>query len=169
MTGSAETGPRQTHYERFDSASGFEAALDRLLQTPGRELRVFGSDLAELRLNSPPRIARLEAFLLESRTHRIFIAMHEPDHLVQHCPRLLDLLRRFSHAMQIHQTIDEIRMLQDSFLVLDANHYLRRPLAGRHRGALGIHDETEALAMRARFAEIWEASLPAVSATTLGL
>jgi hypothetical protein len=32
-----------------------------------------------------------------------------------------------------------------------------------------LHDETEALAMRSRFMEIWEASLPGVSATTLGL
>jgi hypothetical protein len=38
-----------------------------------------------------------------------------------------------------------------------------------YRGALGLHDEAEALAMRARFQEIWAASFPGVSSTTLGL
>jgi hypothetical protein len=37
------------------------------------------------------------------------------------------------------------------------------------RGAIGIGDESEALSMRARFFEIWAASYPAVSPTTLGL
>jgi hypothetical protein len=37
------------------------------------------------------------------------------------------------------------------------------------RGALGFGDETEGLAMRGRFTEIWAASFPAVSSTTIGL
>jgi hypothetical protein len=37
------------------------------------------------------------------------------------------------------------------------------------RGAIGLGDETEGLAMRGRFTEIWSASFPAVSATTAGL
>jgi hypothetical protein len=37
------------------------------------------------------------------------------------------------------------------------------------RGALAFGDETEGLAMRGRFVEIWAASFPAVSSTTVGL
>jgi hypothetical protein len=37
------------------------------------------------------------------------------------------------------------------------------------RGAIGLGDETEGLAMRGRFLEIWAASYPAVSSTTAGL
>ena len=36
-------------YERFDSAAGFQDAVDRLLAQPGRELRVFDPDGATLR------------------------------------------------------------------------------------------------------------------------
>ena len=71
--------------------------------------------------------------------------------------------------MQINCTHEEIRSIQDSFLVIDQQHYLRRPVAQFFRGALGLHDETEALAMRARFMEIWSASFPGVASTTLGL
>jgi hypothetical protein len=85
------------------------------------------------------------------------------------CPRMMDLLRLFSHAIQINRTHEEIRGLQDAFLVLDAAHYLRRPVAEHYRGALGLHDDTEALGMRSRFLEIWSASYPGVSSTTVGL
>ena len=43
-------------YERFDTNEGFQAAVDRLLEQPGRELRVFDPDGAALRLNDPARI-----------------------------------------------------------------------------------------------------------------
>jgi len=159
----------KSEYQRFEGESEFQQAVDRLLELPGRELRIFDPDLAALRLNSPARIALLERFLRASRTRRIQIAVHHTEHLTRHCPRMMALLQLFAHAIQINRTHEEIRNLQDAFMVLDAEHYLRRPVAELTRGAIGLHDETEALAMRARFLEIWSASYPGVSSTTAGL
>ena len=156
-------------YERFDTAEGFHAAVNRLLAQPGRELRIFDPDGAALRLNDPARVGALERFLQESRTRRLYIALHDPQPLQKNCPRMMGLLARYSHAIQVNRTHEEIGELQDAFLVLDSAHYVRRPVATAFRGALGFGDETEALAMRGRFNEIWTASFPAVSATTLGL
>jgi len=156
-------------YERFDTNEGFQAAIDRLLEQPGRELRIFDPDGAALRLNDPPRIERIDRFLLASRTRRIYLVVHDTDHLTRQCPRLLTLLRRFSHAMQINRTHEEIREVQDAFLLLDSMHYVRRPMASLFRGAMGLGDENEGLALRGRFGEIWSASYPAVSSTTVGL
>ena len=159
----------ETAYERFDDRTGFQAAVDRLLQQPGRELRAFDPDGAALQLNDPGRIARIEQFLLASRTRRLHLVLHDTDHVTRQCPRMMSLLARFAHAIQVNRTHEEIRELQDSFLVLDALHYVRRPVAQFFRGAIGLNDETEGLAMRGRFGEIWSASFPAVSATTAGL
>lgn len=156
-------------YARFDTEADFQQAVDKLLAQDGRELRIFDPDLAALKMNSPARISLLRAFLAGSRTRRIFIAVHSTDHLTRFCPRLLNLLSLFTHAIEINRTGEEIRELQDSFMVLDKNHYVRRPVARFFRGAAGIHDETEALVMRARFQEIWNASSPGVSGTTAGL
>ena len=156
-------------YERFDDNAGYQAAIDRLLEQPGRELRVFDPDLAALRVNDPARIERLERFLLASRTRRIYFVVHYTDHVTRMCPRMMSLIARFSHAIQVNRTHDEIRELQDSFMVLDSVHYVRRPVAQFFRGAIGLDDETEGLAMRGRFMEIWAASYPAVSGTTVGL
>lgn len=161
--------PTEAEYLRFSNEDEFQAAVDRVLELPGRELRIFEPDLAALRLNSPARIAQLDRFLRASRTRRIQVVVHRTEHLVRRCPRMMELLKLFNHAMQINQTHEEIRGLQDAFLVLDAAHYLRRPVAERFRGALGLRDETEALAMRSRFTEIWAASFPGVSSSTLGL
>ena len=156
-------------YERFDTNEGFQTSVERLLDQPGRELRVFDPDGAALRLNDPQRIARLDRFLLASRTRRLYLVVHDTDHLTRQCPRLLTLLRRFAHAMQINRTHEEIREVQDAFLLLDGMHYVRRPVASLFRGAMGLGDENEGQALRGRFGEIWSASYPAVSSTTVGL
>lgn len=156
-------------YERFDTNEGFQAAVDRLLAQPGRELRVFDPDGAALRLNDPGRIERLQQFLQASRTRRLYLVLHDPHHVQRQCPRMMALLTRYAHAIQVNRTHEEIRELQDSFLVLDSVHYVRRPVAAFFRGAMGLGDDTEALAMRGRFNEIWAASYPAVSGTTVGL
>ena len=156
-------------YERFDTNEGFQTSVERLLEQPGRELRVFDPDGASLRLNDPQRIERLDRFLLASRTRRIYLVVHNTDHITRQCPRLMTLLRRFSHAMQINRTHEEIREVQDSFLLLDGMHYVRRPVANLFRGAMGLGDENEGQALRGRFGEIWSASYPAVSSTTVGL
>lgn len=156
-------------YERFDSEAQYQAAIDRLLGLPGRELRIFDPDLASLRPNAPERVAALEAFLARSRTRRIYAVVHDTGHVTRQCPRMMNLLTRYAHVIQVNRTHPEIRELQDAFLVLDAAHYVRRPVARFFRGGAGVNDETDALAMRARFQEIWSASYPAVSPTTIGL
>ena len=158
-----------TEYAQFETEAEFQGALDRLLAAPGRELRIFDPDLSALRLNAAQRVEQLRLFLAASRTRRIYIAVHDPGHVTRYCPRMMALLARFAHAIQVNCTHEEIRNIQDSFLVLDQSHYLRRPVAQLYRGALGLHDDTEALVMRARFTEIWSASFPGVSASTLGL
>jgi len=164
-----DAAPPQAQYARFESESDFQQAVERLLAQPGRELRVFDPDLTSLRLNDPQRIELLHQFLLASRTRRLYIAIHQTDWIAARCPRMMRLLARFSHAIQINRTQEDIRNIQDSFLVLDARHYVRRPVAALFRGAIGLDDEAEALAMRTRFLEIWAASFPGVSSTTVGL
>lgn len=159
----------QTEYRRFEGEAEFQQAVDRLLEQPARELRIFDPDLSSLRLGSPARIAQLDRFLRFSRTRRIYIVVHHTDLLTRRSPRMMGLLKLFTHAIQINQTHEEIRSLQDAFMVMDAQHYLRRPVADHFRGAFALHDDTEALGMRSRFAEIWSASYPGVSSTTVGL
>jgi hypothetical protein len=168
LPGMSEEGANP-EYQPFSGDAEFQLAVDRLLTQHGRELRIFETDGKALKLNSPERLALLEAFLRGSRTRRIQLALHDTEHIVRHCPRMMHFLRLFNHVVQINRTHEEIRNLQDAFMVLDAQHYVRRPLASSTRGAIGLYDENEAQTMRSRFLEIWTASYPGVSSTTAGL
>lgn len=161
--------PPKEEYHSFHTRADFQAAVDALLVQEGRVLSIFDPNLAPLNLNSPERVALLEQFLRESRIRRIQIVVHETDHLTRQCPRMMSLLKLFTHAIQINRTHEEIRNLQDSFMVLDARHHVRRPIAKQYRGGIGLNDENEAQAMRLRFTEIWASSFPGVSSATLGL
>ena len=165
----APANPPAPDYASFDSRAGWQAAIDRLLAQAGRELRLFDPDLVALDLNASARVGALEAFLAGSRTRRLYFATHDTDHLTRHCPRMMNLLARYAHAIHVHRTHEEIRDIRDSFLVLDAHHYVRRPVSRFFRGAIGLHDPGEAQAMRLRHGEIWSASYPAVSASISGL
>jgi hypothetical protein len=146
----------------------YQAALDLVLARPARTLRVFDRVLGEA-WNSPARTETLRGFLLRSRTQRLLVVLHETSTLVRDCPRLMDLLRRFSHAISIHETPPQAKQVYDPFVLADERDYVHRFHYDSARGLLALDDPQGALALAHRFEEIWEASTPAVSATTLGL
>jgi hypothetical protein len=71
--------------------------------------------------------------------------------------------------MFIHQTQADAARAQDSFVLADKLHLVRRPVQAHPRAALRLHDEQESQGIYLRFSEIWDSSFPAVAATTSGL
>ncbi len=151
------------------SRSEYIEAAERMLGLAQRELRVFDPDLAEVDLNSRASIDALRRLLASGRTHRVYVALHDVEHVKTRCPRLLDLIATFPTALLIFRTEGEATKAQDRFVLADESHLVRRPVAAQPRGAIFIDDPIEAHAMRQRFDQIWESSVPAVSATNLGL
>jgi len=120
-------------------------------------------------MNSAARIEQLEAFLAASPDARLRIAVHEADGIRTGCPRLVSLLAQHAGAIAIHATEGEAARAQDCFVLADAEHFVRRAVAGQPRGAIGLNDQREGRQMHDRFEEIWTSSVLAISATTLGL
>jgi hypothetical protein len=148
-----------------DYLEGFE----RLLALARRELRIFDPDLSELEMNSRSRVEALTRFLRGSRTRRIYVAIHDTEHVTKRCPRLIALLGSYTPAFFIFQTQGEAAKVQDCFVLADEDHLVRRPVTTQPRGVLAINDPKECQPMRERFDEIWEASLQTVSVNTTGL
>ena len=59
--------------------------------------------------------------------------------------------------------------MQDCFVLADMEHFVRRPVAAQSRGVFTLNEYQDARLMRERFDEIWQSSVPAIPATTLGL
>jgi hypothetical protein len=147
----------------------YRDALERLSVLAQRELRIFDVDVSDLEINSRQKYELLRAFLLRGRDNRLYIAVHDADYIRNYCPRLLDLLRQFSNRMFIHQTQGEAARAQDSLVLADKLHFVRRPVQAQPRATLALNDDKESEDMLLRFSEIWGSSVPAVSATTSGL
>jgi hypothetical protein len=147
----------------------YRDALERLSVLAQRDLRIFDADISDLEINSRQKYELLRAFLLRGRNNRLYIAVHDTDYIRNYCPRLLDLLRQFSDRMFIHQTQGEAAGAQDSLVLADKLHFVRRPVRAQPRATLALNDDKESEGMLLRFSEIWDSSFPAVSATTSGL
>ena len=144
-------------------------ALQQLIGLAQRELRIFDADFFHLNIDSPRTYGLLRAFLLHGRDNRLYIAVHDTDYIRNHCPRLLTLLRQFSDRMFIHETEGDAARAQDSFVLADRLHFVRRPVQAQPRAVLNLGDEHQSQGMYLRFCEIWDSSVPAISATTGGL
>ncbi len=149
--------------------SEYLAAFDALVAGLRRELRVFDPDCVQLELNAPARADALRRFLLASRDNRLLVVVHDPDHIRKHSPRLMRLLTEHSASIAIHQTEGEAVRAQDCFVLADTEHFVRRPVAAAWRGVYAINEYEESRLIRGRYDEIWQSSVPAVSATSLGL
>jgi hypothetical protein len=141
----------------------------KLLQLARRELRIFDQDLSELEMNSLSRVEMLARFLRESRNRRLYIALHDVEHVAKRCPRLIKLLGSHSAAMFIYKTEGDAAKVQDCFVLADGEHLVRRPVRTQARGVLVLNDPKEGQPMRERFDAIWESSELGVSANTTGL
>lgn len=134
-----------------------------------RRIRVFDRNLEGLDFNSPARHDLLRGFLLARRTNRLYIVVHDIGYLNRNCPRMLLLLRQFSDGVSFHQTHAHMQGVYDPFVIADEQHFVHRFHFDDSRSLLALDDPQNARNLNDRFDEIWEASFPAVSATTLGL
>ena len=162
---SEETG---SQVRKIDGNAEYEAALDCLFARPGRLLRIFDRKL-DSGYNSITRTELLRQFLLANRNNRIQIVLHDATGLQRDCPRLVNLLRLFSHAISINETQPEAKSVYDPFCIVDECDYVHRFHYDSARGVLALGDLDTARVLAQRFGEIWEASSPAPGATTLGL
>jgi hypothetical protein len=144
-------------------------AIDEVIASAQRVIRIFDIALANRGFNSPARSDKLREFLVRGRAHRLQIALHETDGLERECPRLLALLRQFPMSIEIHRTIGQARNAMDPFVLADDHSVWHQHHFEQPRAIVALHSPVDATPIAQRFDEIWDLSEPAVSATTLGL
>jgi len=154
---------------RLDTIAAQIAAIDTLIDLADERLLVFDRDLSEGGWNAAHRAERIAAFLRRSRNPRLSIIVHEPRYLEVSCPRLTDLLKVYSHAMQVWRTGLDARGAMDALVIADDRHYLHRYHVDQARATLAIDTPVAAKPLVARFDEIWATGEPALGGSVLGL
>lgn len=160
---------KEPQHTQFDGASDYIEALDTLCALATRSLCVFEKNLDGIGFNSEKRYDILRRFLIASPSNRLQLLVHDTRYLAQNCPRMMMLLRQFSHNLQIYRTPQHLQSLSEPFAVADETHYVRRFHFDNTRGVLAQNDPQGARALQSQFGEMWSASRPGVSATTIGL
>lgn len=156
-------------HRKIESLSDYALAIDETIRQATRSLKIFDLNLRGAGFNSPARIELLENFFHLNRANRFTLILHDANHLQSECPRLINLLRLFSHASSVYQTTEEAKSASDPFIIADDRHYLHRFHYEHPRALLALNDPEGALDLSRRFSEILNASEPAAPATTLGL
>lgn len=162
-----DTEPAPQHTALF-GAVDHDNAIDAILQHAKKRILIFDQSLGK-GYNSVARTAAIRQFLLSNRRNTLQIVLHDTQSMDRNCPRLLSLLRVHGHAISIHETHLSAKSAYDPFVVVDDHSFVHRFHFDEVRGLLSLNDPVETQPLIERFAEIWEASSPAVSATTLGL
>lgn len=159
----------ELQHTALDGNADYVGALDTLCGLAQRELIVFEKNYENTGFNSEGRYDTLRSFLLANPNNRLLLLAHNTNHLVQHCPRVMMLLKQFAHNMQIHRTPPHLQQVSEPFAVADETHFVRRFHFDDPRGILAQDDPEGARTLHSRFMEMWAASQPGASATTLGL
>lgn len=153
---------------KLEGLGAYESALDELIANASHTVRIFDRSLGRS-FNSPGRYDLLRNLLLASRTNRVYIVVHATANIVRDCPRLMLLLRHFSHGLFIHQTLPAAKRVYDPFAVADDARFVHRFHHADGRGVATVGDVAATQLLLKRFDEIWQASSQAVTATTIGL
>lgn len=160
---------REFQHTQFDSVGEYIAALDELSGLAQHSLYFFENNFEDIGFNSEARYAALRHFLLNNINARLHLLAHDSQPLARFCPRMMMLLRQFSHKMHIYQTPVSLHHITEPFAVVDQVHFVRRFHFDDTRGIYAKNDPEGAILLHARFEEMWESSYPGASATTLGL
>jgi hypothetical protein len=158
--------PRHT---RLEGIAEYSSAIDTVISRARRRIRIFDRNLEGVGFNSPGRQDLLRAFLRARPTNHICIVVHDTGYLNRSCPRMLLLLRQFSHGVSIHQTHAHMQGVYDPVVIADEEHFVHRFHFDDSRSLLALDDPQETRKLNDRFDELWDASYPAVFATTIGL
>lgn len=159
---------RMPGLEPLAGAAAYERALDALIANAEHDVMLFDRRLGR-DFDTPQRHAALRRLLLGRRTHRVRIVLHETGSLVRDCPRLLTLVRQFSHGLSIRQTLPAAQRVYDPFAIADEARFVHRFHHAGIRGEASIGDLAATRALIKRFEEIWQAAAPSVAAATTGL
>lgn len=156
-------------HRQLNGTADYADAIDTLIGLARHRLRIFDYNLEDGGYSTLRRHERLRTFLLASRSNRLEIVLHDIDYLTRFCPRILSLLKQFSHATTIQETTPQAKGIYDPFAIADEACFLHRFHYDNPRALLALNDIEGSHVLIKRFEEIRAASAPTIAATTLGL
>lgn len=153
----------------FDTRAAYQQAIDSVFSAAKKALCIFDADIKDLELDRRARADAIAVFLSGGRDRSLRIVLHDLDRLTRYSPRLMALLKRYSHGFSIRQTPEPLRNVADAFILADGTSGVIRFHADHFRGKILLDHPVEIHEWQQRFEELWRESTPGAPATHIGL
>ena len=155
--------------EAFASESGYRDALAAVIALAQREIVCFDQDLLAMGLADIRMVALLNDFAQGSRQRRVRFVVHDAEPMAARAPRLIELLRRYSHAIEVRRTPDHLRHLAERWLLADGGSGAIRFHADHARGKVVADEPAEVQGWWQRAEDLWAESEVCSPASVTGL
>jgi len=153
----------------FHTFAEYQAALAQVIASAQWQLRLYDATLEKSGLNAIASYQKLRAFCLGQPQRRIEILLDDPRYIQTQCPRVMSLLRDFSHVLEIRQIENESERPTYSFALADRGVWLKCFEKNAPLGEWASDDTASAALLHQEFEHLWQRALPNVSVSTLGL
>lgn len=149
--------------------SDCRAAFDAILARTPRELRLYDRDLELWQLDDATRHAALRALCVAGGGRRIECLLDDTRDVARKHPRLMQLVRDFSHVLAIRQVDPDAPRPDHACVLANRHDVLLRADKNAPHGTLHLDDPARAAALNQDFESLWQCAQAPLSATTLGL
>lgn len=147
----------------------YAQAIDLVIQQAQKTLLIFDQDFSHGDYASIARHQSLQQYLSRDIHTKLVIILHQSEHLMAHCPRLIELLKIYGHKMIVYITNDSAKVAKDCFIIADEMHYVKRIHIDQARFKYAFEDAETCASLNMRFNELLEETSHTFSPTLLGL
>ena len=142
----------------IDSSEDNQAAALHLVSQGGRSLDIFSHDLEPRIYDTPDFTDAVRALAIKTRDMQVRILVNDPDFIIKHGHRLIDLARRLTSHMEIRKLHEDYCNKPEAYLVVDKRGLLHRKLASRYEAVVNFNNPMTATELYHHFSEMWERS-----------
>jgi phenylalanyl-tRNA synthetase beta subunit len=142
----------------IDTSEDNQAAAIRLVSQGGRSLDIFSRDLEARVYDNMEFADAVRSLAIKTRDLHVRILVIDPDFIIKHGHRLVELARRLTSHMEIRKVHEDYCNNPESYLVVDSRGLLHRKLASRYEAVANFNNPMTATELRHHFTEMWERS-----------
>ncbi|MBI1421849.1 MAG: hypothetical protein GC149_00195 [Gammaproteobacteria bacterium] len=142
----------------IDTSEDNQAAAIRLASQGGRSLDIFSRDLEPRIYDNADFVDAVRALAVKTRDMHVRILVVDPDFIIKHGHRLIELARRLTSHMEIRKVHEDYCNNPEAYLVVDNRGLLHRKLASRYEAVVNFNNPMTATEMHNQFTEMWDRS-----------
>lgn len=147
------------YHTHFDTYTEYRAAFSALLGKARKRIWIGEHTLQESGLDSLPLYDTLLKALTQDSPITLRILVSAPDHLLNHCPRIMQLRDHFAHLIEIRTLQDAPGNWQQGIVLVDEDDYLVRRHFDWPKGEWGNYGRESAI-LEHLFDQLWMHATP---------